>query len=206
MRHNTTIASWRPVDEQPPPARVTGRSAGFVSEVVVPASEAAITGILLATLTVAIAGLISPENVNSGAIWLIAWSVTTSATWLIILWHTRGLLASVERITHVDINGDGKIGKRGQRVTLMNPRRAQAEAEKRAEDEDRSRFRSFVVQLERRGTDLRAWEKLIGRETYTDYRNALFAEGYAGWTNGKNDRNGWKLLAPVDEVLESIME
>jgi len=189
------------------PTRTSGRDASFTSGVLVPAAEAAITGILFASMVVAVISLRNPDIENRFTLWSILWLAGTTVAWIGLLLHSRRLLENLEARTGLDLDGNGYIGAppKPRRIILFNKRSAEDLAEL-SEQQFREGFRHFVSQLSSCGTAMDAWEKRIGRETYQEYRDALFAEGYAGWTNGKNDRNGWKLIAGVDEILANISE
>ena len=189
------------------PTRTSGRDSTFTAGVVVPAAEAVITGILFASLIIAVISLRNPGVENRATLWSILWLAGTTVAWIGLLLHSRRLLENLEARTGLDLNSDGYVGAapKPRRVILFNKRRAE-DIDEANEQQFREGFRHFVSQLPARGTAMDAWEKTIGRETYQAYRDALFAEGYAGWTNGKNDRNGWRLLATVDEVLTNIRE
>jgi hypothetical protein len=77
MRNHSTIASWRPIEEQLPPARTIGRPAGFVSDVVVPLAESAITGLLVAALVTALVQMLWPGHADN-MLFAVAWLVATT--------------------------------------------------------------------------------------------------------------------------------
>jgi hypothetical protein len=188
-------------------AKAPARAAGFIADLFVPVLQALFTGLIASGLIAYCIHKLAPRWNGILDLWLFLALVIATVSWICLLVDTRKLLWAVERIFG-DLDGDGAKGKpKGNRITLMNPRHAQDEAEERAEKEERLKFKRFVEQLSFRGTAMEAWEKDgMPREVYQRYRDALFAEGYAGWTNGKNDRNGWKLLVPIQEVLDSIVE
>jgi hypothetical protein len=182
----------------------------LISDVLVPVLQAAISGALLAALLVFVVSEVAP---GFGGDLLKVWAITalaiTAGAWLLLLGQTRRLLWTVERLTGQDLNRNGVIGKPQERLVIVNAAKssqqsAQAENQERAEG-----FRDFVELLDVRGTDLRAWEKRIGRETYQAYRDALIRLGWARWRSvaadgTPNTKQGWELTAEPSWILDRI--
>ena len=56
-----------------------------------------------------------------------------------------------------------------------------------------------------------AWERVIGRERYCEYRDALLDYNFARWRSygadsQPNISQGWELIATPGEILASISE
>jgi hypothetical protein len=198
--------------ESPPQvtAETPARAASVTSDLVVPLAQAAVTGGLLAGLAVFILGELAPGwDVDRWKVWAGLALGIAAVAWGILLWDTRRLLWTAERLTGLDLDGDRQVGKPQERLVILNAGQAHREAEAQAQAERVSEFARFVAAIPVKGTAQRTWEGELGREVYQQYRDALFRLGWAGWCstrkNGRpNTRRGWELVKPAAEILERI--
>ena len=49
------------------------------------------------------------------------------------------------------------------------------------------------------------WEPVLGRDTYTEFRDALLRCGLAEWGDVDNHRLGWRLTCPAEAVVQAVM-
>lgn len=188
------------------------RSASFVADVGVPLAQASISGgILSGLLAWGLHELAPAASVDLGRFFLFWWLVLGGAVWFVVLVDGRRLLWRLERWVARDIDQDGQIGEPAERVVVVGVPQAQEKAQERAQQATQSQFRSFVAGLPIRGTSLRAWEKDIGRERYTQYRDVLLRMRWAQWrsvgANGRpRERQGWALTVPVDDILSKVAD
>jgi hypothetical protein len=184
------------------------RPAGFVSDVLVPLVQALITGALLAGVVVFAVARTDYDGDLLG-LWGILALTISSVAWLVLLGQTRRLLWVLERVTGADLDGDGVKGKPQERVVIVNAARAQAEAAQQENADRASQFAQFVAALPTKGTAARVWEGELGRETYQQYRAALIRLGWAKWNSldgdgQPNERKGWALTIPAEDILKRI--
>lgn len=187
---------------------VPARVASFTADVVVPASQAVVTGVLVAGLaTFAADRLGYGDDLRT---WFLGWALAVSGlAWVVLLREHRRLLWSLETATGADLDKDGHVGKPRERVIVVNASQGKREQEQAEQAERRSDFASFVAGLDVRGTGLREWERDIGRQKYTEFRDVLLRCGWARWVSVKgdgtpNERQGWELVKPVSEILDRV--
>jgi hypothetical protein len=48
------------------------------------------------------------------------------------------------------------------------------------------------------------WEPTIGREQYSQWRDALIKVGWAEWVNRHEQERGWKLARPASEIMQMV--
>ena len=88
------------------------RPAGFVSDLVVPLGQALITGAFAAGLIVFILSEVGPDwEINRLKAWGFLALAISAVTWLILLVDTRKLLRQFEKLTGLDLDGDGTAGE-----------------------------------------------------------------------------------------------
>lgn len=72
------------------------------------------------------------------------------------------------------------------------------------EPDRNSRFADFVRTCAETGdTSARRWESELGKEVYSEWRDALLQMGAAQW-RGRDRRSGWRLTAEVSEILDGL--
>lgn len=70
----------------------------------------------------------------------------------------------------------------------------------------------FVRHANKAGTAFTAFQGLLPRDQYNDYRDKLIGSGWADWnsynaSNGEpNTTQGWSLIAALDEILGAVYE
>jgi len=185
-----------------------GRSANLEADVVVPAAQAALSGVLGGSLAAWV--LHEVAGWDTVRVWIVATALVTAVTWGLLLREHRRLLWELERRWDVDLDGDGHKGEPEprERLVFMNRERSkEAAGRQRRENEWRS-FLRFVKEIPIRGTAMGSWEKVIGRDRYQEYRDALIDYGFADWRHYAHERpvrsQGWDLVTTVDEILESL--
>lgn len=175
------------------------RAADLRSDVLVPLCQAGISGLIAGALWAGGAWLLGAD------FWLVfvaSAGIFGGCAWFILLRdHRRGLWAR-ERREARDLDGDGVVGE-PSRPVLVNPYQGQ-----RARDADKhatelAALADFLYGCEG-DTSLRTWEPRIGRDQYTAWRDALVSSGWASWRQPGNERAGWELSAPADEVVAAI--
>ena len=221
-KFSVTAAQPWAVQAQDPGDLITespARAASFVSDVVVPIIQAAVTGGLAALLvTIALCelfdwlgGIASLPVISPWRLGGVLWLAFSTMAWMVLLGQTRRLLWAKETRLGRDLDGDGVVGpppKVQERVVIVNAGQAQRESVRRDGAARASQFAEFVAALPARGTAMDDWSEL-GRETYADYRDALIRLGWAAWNSTKKDgmpnkKQGWALTVPVDEILKRI--
>jgi hypothetical protein len=183
------------------------RAPGIASDLVVPFGQAMITGGLLS-------GLVTFISARAGydgellALWFGLALFIGTVTWIFLLVDTRRLLRQIEKLTGLDIDGDGKVGNPQDRIVLVNADKAREEAQQHAQAQERASMAAelseFVARLPQVGTDQRTWEKRIGRDKYQAFRDALLEMGWAEWNSPRDKRRGWRLVLPVRQILGRI--
>jgi len=145
-----------------------------------------------------------------GAGWLPFWptfgiagAVVLAAAWIIQLIENRRTLWLIERWSGMDLDHDGKVGQPEIRPFPVNPRQGQRAAAEAAERAWRREFASFIRWCER-NTSQRYWEKQVGRDRLTEWRELLIRQGYAAWNNPNDQRAGWKLLQPAEQIIARV--
>lgn len=183
------------------------RPAGFVSDWLVPVAQAVTTGAM-------VAGLITFLSVQAGydggrtSLWFgLALAIGTIA-WVFLLVDTRRLLRTIEKLSGLDLDGDGKIGNPQDRMVLVNAPQSRKEAAEMAQEQEKAEtaaeLSEFVSKLPTIGTDRRTWEPRIGRDKYVAFRDVLVEMGWAEWRSPRDKRVGWELVLPVREILRRI--
>jgi hypothetical protein len=208
------VAPWaKPAQGIPPGAGVETstptRTADFVADVAVPLLQAGITGGLVgAVVVLAIAGLAPDFSGDLLQVWAAAALLVATVAWVILLRQTRRLLWGIERLTGLDLDQDGAVGKPGHLV-FVNRQKARQEAEKTRQDAEWRQFLGFVARLGVKGTTLAAWEGQIGRDNYQEWRDCLIDYGFAQWNsyraNGQpNTTQGWRLVTEPADILAQL--
>jgi hypothetical protein len=203
----------------PPPVgaeletRTPARPGSLASDLVLPLGQAVVTGMLVGTL----AGFAARRLGFGGNVLELAGGVGLVAAvvaWMILLADHRKLLWGLEVITGLDLDRSGEVGPPGERVVVVNAARARAQAEKVVAEQEgrarRSEFARFVAGIPKTGTDVRAWEEVgLSRDRYREFRDVLIRLGWGRWNSVRqdgrvNERQGWRLVVPVAEILERI--
>ena len=122
MKQYRQATPWAQAQEPPPGMEMTTsvpvRPAGFVSDVLVPLAQAAVTGALLAALLTVAAFALARDYIDAKpvAVWAgLALLIMTGAWVPLLIGHHR-LLWAWETLTGQDINQDGQIGKPEKRL------------------------------------------------------------------------------------------
>jgi hypothetical protein len=184
------------------------RSPDLVGDLVVPVGQSVVTGGLLAGGVVVLAALAGWDG-EWWRLWAGVAVVVASGAWVLLLMDTRSLLRKLETWTGVDLDRDGQVGEPAERLVFVDRQKAKAEAAEARRADEWGQFLRFVRELEHRGTALAAWEKVIGRERYTTFRDALLDYDLARWRSydgqGRpNVSQGWELTMPVGDVLSRL--
>ena len=145
------------------------------------------------------------------------WWVWVAAAFLFgaaLFWFEPGrvIIWWLERRTGVDLDLDGQQGEPvDPRILLVNPRYGQQEHRRRQLQETRARFVRWAKELDVYGTAERTWvnERGMNRDQYTQWRDALMAEGWADWVSRDvydrpNVTQGWDLTDVGRENLERV--
>lgn len=182
------------------------RPAGLASDLFVPFGQSVITGALVAGVITFLLGRTEYTGKLTPVWFGLALGIGTIC-WLFLLVDTRRLLRTIERLTGLDIDGDGTAGTVKERHVLVNAEAARNEAARVDADNERTQtaceLAEFVAKLPNVGTDSRTWEPRIGREKYQAFRSVLLEMGWAAW-NSQDRRQGWRLVLPTREILARI--
>lgn len=185
------------------------RAADLVADLLVPLGQAAVTGGLLGGLFVFLLAEVGGFKGDLVKVWALASLAVAAVAWVILLLDSRRLLWALERVTGRDLDGDRQVGEPQERLVFLNRERARQDAAQARRADEWSTFVSFVKALQHRGTGYDAWESVIGRGRYVEYRDALIDYGLARWRsygpNGRpNFKQGWKLTASPEDILERL--
>jgi len=173
-------------------------AASFGAQVLVPASQALLTGAALG-LAAGAGAWAFWEPALALPVGLTAGSLSAAAAWLILLDSSRSLL----RVLSYDLRGEAEppadtliSGKsKAERLILVNP--------PRQADRERSRFENFV-RAAAVGSDTRRLEGLgYSRQEIAGWRDTLLRLGAARWRS-RDPRRGWELSEPVEAILERL--
>lgn len=183
------------------------RPAGFVSDLVVPFGQSLITGALLAGLVTFIVGQTDYAG-RLTPLWFGLMLAIGTLSWLALLVDTRKLLRTIEKLSGLDLDRDGSVGKPQERIITVNAPAARLEAAEAAQQREQAEtaceLAEFVARLPAIGTDARTWEKRIGRDQYQAFRGVLLEMGWATWNSPQDKRRGWSLVLPVRKILQRI--
>jgi hypothetical protein len=213
MRNFDFMQTWAGEQEGPPgqlEMTTPTRPAGFVSDLVVPLGQSVVTGAFVAGLVVFVLSEVGPSwEINGLKVWAFLTLAISAGVWVVLLKDTRQLLRQFEKLTGLDLDGDGTAGEPVERLVIVNAGREQEETPQQESARRVSQFAQFVSGLPSRGTGLRGWEKDLSRETYQEYRDALIRLGWARWKSVKddgtpNERQGWELVKTAPEILARI--
>jgi hypothetical protein len=204
--------AW-PQSEEAGPKRTSSapsRPPTFIGDVLVPLVQALVTGGFLGGLLVLVLYVFGVEG-DLGAVWSIATLALASMAWVILLGQHRKLLWATEELVGADLDGDDQAGEPRERLVFVNRQRARQQTARERQRDEWETFTRFVRELGHRGTTMAAWERVIGRERYCEYRDALLDYGFARWRSynadgGPNTSQGWELTATPAEVLASLSE
>jgi hypothetical protein len=115
LRKYDDTTTWAPPAEVVPGQEMTtsvpARAPTFIGDVVVPLVQALITGGLLGGLLVLVLAVVVPDfGGDLLALWAITSLTLSSGAWLLLLGQHRKLLWAIERVTSLDLDGDGEAG------------------------------------------------------------------------------------------------
>jgi len=136
--------------------------------------------------------------------WWVAVLTCFGLAFMVKVGACEATLWQVERIIGADITGDQVIGKppEAHLVTLTGPGASTLTPEERK----RAEFVSFVRGVEATGDGgYERWEPVLGRDTYTEFRDALLRCGLAEWGDVDNHRLGWRLTCPAEAIVQAVM-
>jgi len=118
--------------------------------------------------------------------------------------NAEATLWTVERFIGTDLTGDRVVGKppEAHLVTITGPGASRLTPEERK----RAQFIQFVRAVEATGDGgYERWERVLGRERYLEFRDALLRAGLAQWRDPDNHRLGWRLTRSADEIIQAVM-
>ena len=179
------------------------RPAGFVSDLVVPLGQAMITGGMISGL-VTFAASRTEYDGDLLALWFgLALAIGTVA-WVLLLVDTRRLLRVVEKLTGLDLDGDGVAGDPEKRVLEVHVNDGQGytrivESEWLGIDDDR--LIAFAVGISNgRGLTEATWGKdravfPEGINSFRAFRSKLEEAGLISLVNPKASNLGYEVTA-----------
>ena len=183
------------------------RQPGIAADCIVPLFQAIVTGALVAGVITFVLGQ-SDYAGKLSPVFFGVWLSVAALAWLFLLADTRRLLRVIEELTGLDIDGDGQVGKPGERYIPLNPSASRQEAARMAEEAEKEQvaceLAEFVAKTPTHGTAERTWLPRIGRERYEAFRGVMIEMGWATWNNPHEKRQGWRLVLPVREILQRI--
>lgn len=180
------------------------RAPTFESDVIVPFMQALLLGLVIGSAVALIAW--AGFDVDPWPWWPVCVAVVAGLALLQRLASVEDTLWQIESFLDVDLDGDDQIGEPPPAshwpVTISGPQTAQAKQEAQQQrffDE----FSAFIRGCEL-NTSARRWEKKIGRERYTAWRDKLIQLGWAEWNSAGNPQQGWALSHDADEIIEAV--
>ena len=177
---------------------------GVTSEIVIPLLSCILIGIGITTaLTVAQWGIIGIAL--SRALQFGAGSGALAAS-LAITWRFyQAVVWFAEEQTDRDLDQDGVTGQPAPEPEprIITVRSNNGGAPRSQYDQMREQMEEFVRGCEV-DTSMRRWEPRIGRGRYMMFRAALMDAGHADWVTPSDKRQGWKLTAPADKIIDSF--
>lgn len=201
--------------------RRPARAADLISDVVVPAVQALITGLLVMIGTGTLAALLGmvwawvPDALPVGG---VAGFIGMARAWYLLLQEHRDLLWEIETRTGRDLDGDGKVGRpkpkkettpievhippgvdqKGKRILFMN---LPASPEK---------LRIFARGvLNGQPTTEGAWSgsgRLFSKPVFIRLRDELIERKLAAWRDPEAHAQGWFMLSVGQWVLRQLAE
>jgi len=205
--------AWADARQVPPGAELEtaqpARTADIQADVAVPGLQSIISGAMVGGVVVVVATAAGWDG-DGWRLFVAVAAFISAAAWVVLLADTRRLLWGIERVLGADIDGDGKAGKPvDERLVFIDRGKARADAATARRADAWGEFTSFVRQLEFRGTSLAAWEPIIGRAKYVEYRSALLDYSLARWRSYDGDgrphiSQGWELTSSVDDILSRL--
>jgi len=191
------------------------RPAGFVSDWLVPVLQALTTGGLLAGLIIFLMGELTPSwEVNRLKVWFALALAISCCVWVALLVDTRRLLRQIEKLTGLDLDGDGIAGdptKRRLEVHVQDGGYTRiVEADWLGIDDDR--LIAFSVGMANgRGLTEATWgkERAIfpeGINSFRAFRSKLEEAGLIAMVNPKAPNLGYEVTASGRAYFRRIAE
>ena len=153
--------------------------------------EALLTGLLIGLVLVLLDRVIFGEWAELPAVGLLL-VLPVLAVW--IRTRTRGRVGPPDLVA---TDESPKAVK--ERVILLRTGRRPVGPD----PDDPTLFEQFITGAGLDST-LDKWEPILGRETYTQWRDMLIDEELAAWRSDRNPRLGWRLLYDPGEILERL--
>jgi hypothetical protein len=186
------------------------RSPTFEGDVLVPALQATITGLLLGTAAAALA------YVSLQIVFLDAWVVTTpvalALAWLWRLSIATGTLWRLEQYAGVDLDGDGIQGRpESSHLAVQNPAEARDQVARQTRERARSTHLAELVRFVNRCYQIGTSEAAHNiapsdRGKYIAARDLLLNLGLARWKVEGKPRAGWELTTDHDQTLAILRQ
>jgi len=174
------------------------RQPALESDVWVPLAQGLITALLLGTSASIL--LWAGWGVALWPTFPVATSAAAMLTWLWRMGAVGETLWTIERTLGVDLDGDEVVGEPEAHIVTINGGPPPDPAARL-----RAEFVNFIKGCCAGDTSLRRWEAAgMSRERYQEFRDRLIKAGFAQW-NSDDKRQGWKLTAPANHIIERIM-
>lgn len=167
------------------------------SDVIVPGLQAFMLCCVLFVLMLAAGRYLWP------AVHWMAWGLLALVSFFLLLVNQMNnardtqFIWTIERKLDLDLDRDGMVGEPYTPLMQLNPGNGI--------NERRQLFEDFV-----RGcavdTSLGTWERRIGRDNWSHWRDTLMVAGWAEWNNPDARQQGWRLTAPPDEILAYVWQ
>ena len=208
-RRYDTATSWRGDELAGADLRMETptRAPSIAADVLVPLFQAGVTGMLLSGLVTFVSNRAGYDG-ELGALWLGLALFISTVAWVFLVIDTRRLLRTIEKLSGIDIDGDGQVGQVQERYIPVNAPAARREAAQIAQENERAEvaceLAEFVARIPHIGSDVRTWAPRIGAQKYRTFRALLLELGWAAWNSPRDKRQGWSLVLPVREILQRI--
>ena len=180
--------------------QVTYERKGITSEILIPLFSCLLVGIGVSIALVIIQWGILDINWRSAfkfgaGIGLLTASV--AVTWRFykaVVWIT-------EETTRRDLDRDGWVGEPEPRIITVRANQGTTATGQR--ERLRQELDNFVrgCQVD---TSMRRWEPHLGRDKYLMFRTVLMDSGHANWINDTDNRAGWELTAPAEDIIATF--
>ncbi len=188
------------------------------ADVHVPLQKAKWTGILIGLATLVLVAtvehLLQREwldlLVSSLLISTIVGLVTVVIAWFAFESMARENLYKIEQCFGIDINGDGRVGRRPRATpVLVNPYRGRARQKQDLQKQWQTKFANFVRGcFENNNTSGTFWirEGRMNANDYAEFRDKLLAAGYAHKIHGGRT-SGWQFMNTLtaDDIIDTAL-
>jgi hypothetical protein len=222
MKHNSTAPAWMPASQQQPaPATmwpapgieqqtvVPARPASVIADVLVPLLQATITGALLAGVFVLLTGEMVPRlDVDPLKLAL----GIAGVSWVVLLLDHRKLLWAIERLTHLDLDGDGTEGEPAPQRHVLSVTVQQGSRTRLIDTDDLGCTEQQMVTFSRAivgGQSLAeaAWGDVFGsRPRYVVFRARLVDAGLLAPVNPAAPAQGFRATQAGAAVFRRVVE